>query len=95
MTIDELKKKKSEILKLADVYGVKSIKIFGSVARHQSSAKSDIDFLIEMDDNKTILDRIGFKLRLEDLLNSSVDVVLLNSLKKEIRDTLEQEALMI
>ncbi len=68
MGIKELKEYKTEILRLAFKCGVKDVEVFGSVARNEYDTNSDIDFLVEMQIGKTLLDRLAFKNELEALL---------------------------
>lgn len=76
--------------------GVKSLALFGSVARNEARPDSDVDFLIEADFDK--LPSWGFadiRLRLRDLLNREVDLANPNLLKPRIRDHILQEAILI
>mgnify|MGYP001609880589 FL=1 len=75
MGIEVLKDKRAEILRLAAQYGVERMRIFGSLARGQATPDSDIDFLVAFRRGKTLLDLIGFKQDLEELLGRKVDVV--------------------
>ncbi len=56
-------------------YGVKKAAVFGSVARGEQTKKSDIDFLIELEDGRTLFDLGGLKVDLEKILNKKVDLV--------------------
>jgi predicted nucleotidyltransferase len=48
MTLDELRRsKKQEILRIATGYGASNVRVFGSVARGESSPASDIDFMVD------------------------------------------------
>ena len=75
MGIEILKDKRDEILRLAARYGVERMRIFGSLARGQATQDSDIDFLAAFRRGKTLLDLVGFKQDLEQLLGRKVDVV--------------------
>ncbi|MDJ0577070.1 MAG: nucleotidyltransferase domain-containing protein, partial [Xenococcaceae cyanobacterium MO_234.B1] len=52
-----LKEKRSEILEIAKNHGASNIRIFGSVARDEATANSDIDFLMDIEPGKNLLDR--------------------------------------
>jgi uncharacterized protein len=81
LTLDTLRReKKAEILRLAEVRGGRNVRVFGSVARGDNGENSDVDFLVEFEAGRTLLDLIGLKLDLQDLLGASVDVVTPNSL---------------
>jgi uncharacterized protein len=73
--------KKDEILRLAEIRGGRNVRVFGSVARGDNGENSDVDFLVEFETGRTLLDLIGLKLDLQDLLGASVDVVTPNSLR--------------
>jgi predicted nucleotidyltransferase len=85
MSKEEIKKYLTEYLKKK---GVLKASIFGSLARGESSSASDIDILVKLDKNKTLLDLIGLKLELEELLNQKVDVLTYNSLHPLLRENI-------
>ena len=88
--IDELKKRKAEILRIAEQYGAKNIRIFGSFARGEDNAKSDADFLVKMEGS--LVKRIAFIQELEELLGRKVDIVTERSVHWFVRDRILQEA---
>ena len=67
--------KKDEILKIASAHGVRQIRLFGSVVREEETPESDLDFLVEFEPERSLLDHVGLKQDLEDLFGRSVDVV--------------------
>lgn len=83
--------KKKQIIEIASEYGVKSIKIFGSVARGEEDQNSDIDFLVDFEDGRTLFDLIALKNELEKLLNKSVDIVTEESIHHTIRENIIRE----
>ena len=66
-------------------HGVRDLRVFGSTARGEDSADSDIDLLVELDRGRTLLDLIGFKQDAETILGVRVDVVAPRFLKEPIR----------
>jgi uncharacterized protein len=89
-----LQEKKEEIENIAAKHGAYNLRIFGSVAREEETATSDIDFLIDYDINKiTAWFPGGLIQDLETLLNRKVDVVTANSLHYIIRDKVFNEAI--
>ena len=88
-----LKEKRLEILKIAKNYGASNIRIFGSVARDEATANSDIDFLMDIEPGKNLLDRIALIQDLEDLLGCKVDVAKPEILHESIREKVLQEAM--
>jgi uncharacterized protein len=90
-----LNQKKADILRLAAQYGARNLRLFGSVARHESGLESDIDFLVEFESGRTLFDHIGLIQGLEDLLGRKVDVVTEKSLHLLIRDEVLAEAVAL
>lgn len=88
----ELTQKREKILELANRHGAKNIRVFGSVARGEADTASDIDFLVEMEPGRSLLDIGGLLMDLQDLLGQSVDVVTENGLKPHMRERVRREA---
>jgi predicted nucleotidyltransferase len=96
MDIEELlKEKRKEILQLAAQHGAKNVKVFGSVARGEADAQSDVDFLVEMEPGRSLLDMGGLLMDLQDLLGRKVDVVSVKGLRARIRDRVLREAVPV
>ena len=82
LTLDILRReKKAAILHLAGKHGARNIRVFGSVARGDNGETSDVDFLVEFDEGRTLFDLIDFRLDLRELLGVDVDIVTPNSLR--------------
>ncbi|MBI4971133.1 MAG: nucleotidyltransferase family protein [Candidatus Omnitrophica bacterium] len=88
-----LKKKSRLIQKIARVNSVEKLRIFGSVATGEATGKSDVDFLVRMKRGRDLLDLIGFKQDMEDLLGHKVDVVTERGLSPYLRDRILDEAM--
>ncbi|MBX3576877.1 MAG: nucleotidyltransferase domain-containing protein [Rhizobiaceae bacterium] len=73
--------------------GVTHAAVFGSVARGEERADSDIDIAVELDDSKvlTIYDYVGVKHAVEDLFEGRADVVNRAGLKPYIRERVERD----
>jgi predicted nucleotidyltransferase len=96
MGINELlKQKREEILRIAAKHGARNIRVFGSVARGEGDEKSDIDFLVEMEAGRSLLDMGGLLMDLRELLGRDVDVVTERGLKERIRDRVLREAVAV
>lgn len=65
--------------------GVKSLELFGSVARNEARYDSDIDLLVEISESMSLFQFISIKLYLQDLLNFPVDLGTKDSLHKDLR----------
>lgn len=92
ITTTILKEKRSEILKIASRHGVKTILVFGSCARGDARANSDVDFLIEVGGPTTPWFPGGLVAELEGLLGCQVDVVEADALRTSIRKEVLGEA---
>lgn len=95
--------KKSEALELiqahkahlAREYGVTDLAVFGSVARGDAGADSDIDILVGFDGPATSRRYFGVQFYLEDLLDCPVDLVTQKALRPELRPYITKEAVYV
>ncbi len=90
--IERIKKKREEILRIATQHGARNIRLFGSLVRGEADEKSDIDFLVEMESGRSLLDMGGLLMDLQELLGREVDVVTDRGLHKRIRERVLREA---
>ena len=72
-------------------YKVREIGVFGSAARGEQKQSSDIDVLVDFDENADLFDLVGLGLFLEETLGQKVDVVPRRALRKEFRDSVLRE----
>ena len=82
-----------EILRVAHSHGARAVRVFGSRARGDATAESDLDLLISLEPGRSLLDVVAIKQDLEDLLGFSVDVVTEGGLSPYLRDRILAEAL--
>jgi predicted nucleotidyltransferase len=75
LTLEELRARRDEILRIAAARGARNVRVFGSVARGEARVGSDVDFLVEMAPDRTVLDLSELILDLEEALGYKVDVV--------------------
>jgi uncharacterized protein len=87
--------RREEILALAAHYGASNVRLFGSLARGAAHAQSDVDLLVTLADDRSLLDLVGLWQDLEALLGHSVDVVTDRSLHERIRERVLQEAVAL
>ena len=92
MGIEELRRRRDEILRLAAQRGARHIRIFGSVARGEADDRSDVDFLVELEKGRSLFDLGGLLMDLQTLLGLPVDVVTEKGLKSRIRNRVMDEA---
>jgi hypothetical protein len=93
--LDLVNHKREQILQVAARRGARNVRIFGSVAREEDDAHSDIDFLVEMDAGRSLFDLGGLQAELEDVLGCRVDVVTERGLKNRIRSRVLDEAVPV
>jgi uncharacterized protein len=87
-----LKEKRAAILESARRHGARNVRVFGSVARGDYDDQSDLDFLVEMEPGRSLLDHASLLLDLQGLLGRKVDVVSDKGIKARMRDRVLKEA---
>ena len=87
-----LESKKGEIRSIAAKHGAHNVRIFGSVALGKAKDDSDVDFLVDMEQGRTLLDQGGLLIDLRNLLGVEVDVVTVHGLRPRIRERVLREA---
>ena len=96
MTVDALlEEKRGDILRIAARYGARHVRVFGSVARGEADAQSDVDFLVDLEAGRSLLDLGGLQYELKSLLERPVDVVTERGLKARIRERVLREAVPV
>jgi hypothetical protein len=95
-TLEELRARREEILALAEKYGAYNVRVFGSVARGEPHAESDVDLLVDQDWSRlSSWGGMGLIVDLEDLLGCRVDVATVDELKPRIRTRVLKEAVLL
>ena len=87
-----LEESREEILRIATRYGARNVRVFGSVARGEEGPDSDVDFLVQFDADRSLLDHVGLVQELEDLLGRKVQVTTEDALHWYIRDRVLEQA---
>ena len=80
---------------IREQYRVKEVSLFGSFVRGEDKPDSDIDLLIDFDNDADLFDLIGVADFLENKLYRKVDVISKKGLRKELRDMVFREAIQI
>lgn len=89
-TLDELRARRDEIFAIAARWGATNVRVFGSVARGEATDGADVDLLVDLEPERTLLDLGGLLMDLRDLLGVPVDVG--TDVKPRIRERVLAEA---
>lgn len=92
MRIEEVKEK---ILPILQRHGVKKVGLFGSFVRDEMREDSDIDILVEIENDMGLLDFVGLKLEIEEALGMKVDLVEYSTIKPLLRERIMSEQVPI
>ena len=87
-----LKQRRGEIIRIAHQYGVHNIRIFGSVRKETERPDSDVDFLVDLEKGRSLLDLGGMVFDLQQLLGRNVDIVTEKGLHWYLKETILNEA---
>jgi uncharacterized protein len=90
--LDALRRLRGEILDLAARHGARNVRIFGSVARGDDRADSDVDFLVDVEPGRTLLDVIALEQDLQSLLGRHVSVLTEGGLSPYLQQRILAEA---
>ena len=92
MNLEQIRRRRIEIERIAKRYGAHDVRIFGSVARGEAKPESDVDVLVSFEPERSLLDVAGFEQDLEELLGCEVDVVEVGGISPYIEDRILAEA---
>jgi len=90
-----LRFKRKKILQIAARHGARKVRVFGSVARGTARRGSDVDFLVEMEEGRSLLDHAALILDLERLLKRPVDVASERGLRRPLRKEVFRDAIAL
>jgi predicted nucleotidyltransferase len=91
--LDELVARREELLKVGRAHGATSVRIFGSTARGTAGPASDVDFLVELEPGRTLLDLVALGREWGALLSRRADVTTPRALHPLLADRILAEAL--
>lgn len=84
-----------QLWEVARRHGVVRLRVFGSWARGDAEAHSDVDFLVRLETGRDLLDLVGLKQDMEDLVGRSVDVVEEDGMSPYMKDSILRDALVL
>lgn len=88
-----LRRRRRALLEVLRREGARKPRVFGSVARGEEGPTSDIDLLVDLDPEATLLDLARIRRRVEEVVGASVDVAVPEMLKEAVRARAEREAI--
>jgi predicted nucleotidyltransferase len=94
-TLEALRARREQIMTIAARHGARNIRVFGSVARGDANADSDVDILIELDLGRSLFDLGGLAADVQELLGCNVDIVSERSLRPRFRSRVLAEAIAL
>lgn len=87
-----LEQKREEILRIAAKYGARNVRVFGSMVHDRVAGDSDIDLLVDLEAGRSLLDQVGLKQELEELLGRNVDAVVEGGISPYLEERILSEA---
>lgn len=91
-TLADLRQRREELVAIARRHGASNLRVFGSVARGTQRAGSDIDLLVDLDPDRSLLDLGGLLMDLQDALGCAVDIGEGAAVRQPWRQDVEAEA---
>lgn len=90
---DKLRRQRRRLLDAAERHGISDLRAFGSLARGEATAESDVDLLVNLKPGHTLLDLAAFRREAGEILDLPVDVATTDMLKGRVRDEVLSEAI--
>jgi len=92
ITKADILKRREEIIAVAQRNGASNVRIFGSVARGDTTAQSDLDLIVRFEPNRSLMDHAMLIEELQELLGVKVDVVSEGDLRDRFQNRVLKEA---
>jgi predicted nucleotidyltransferase/DNA-binding XRE family transcriptional regulator len=88
-----LRQRRRSVLACAARHGASNVRVFGSAARGEDQAESDVDLVVDLDRNTGLFSLEALRRELSEILGVSVDVAPSDSLRPRVREVVEREAI--
>jgi uncharacterized protein len=95
LTKADIFQRRDEILAVARRYGASNVRLFGSVARGDATADSDLDLIVRFEPNRSLLDQGGLLMDLQELLGVEVDVIDEDAMRPRFRQHVLKEVVAL
>lgn len=92
VALNDILSRRDEILRIASRHGAHNVRVFGSVVRGEAGEDSDVDFLVSLDHDRSLIDHVALAQDLEDFFGCKVDVVTEVALHRLVREHVLAEA---
>jgi len=93
--LDAVKARRNDILAVAAKHGAKNVRLFGSIVSGTARPDSDVDFLVEMERGRSLIDLVELGDDLESLLQREVDIVTDGGVSPFMKDRIYREAVAL
>jgi predicted nucleotidyltransferase len=95
LTLDHLRQRRDQIIALAGRHGARNVRVFGSVARGDAVAGSDLDLVVDFEPGRSLMDHGELIMDLEAILGCRVDVVSARGLRDRFRERVLADAVVL
>jgi predicted nucleotidyltransferase len=92
ITKSDILTRRDQILAVARRHGAFAVRIFGSVARGDTTERSDVDLIVRFEPGRSLLDHGGLLMDLQELLGVKVDVIDEEAMRPRFREHVLKEA---
>jgi len=92
MVLEALRSRRRAILEAAARHGARNVRVFGSTVRGDAGPSSDVDFLVDIEPGRSLLDVVGLEQDLEELLGRPVEVLTDGGLSPYLQERILAEA---
>jgi hypothetical protein len=87
-----VEQQRDAIFRIAAQHGARNVRVFGSAARDEATDENDIDLLVDLEPDRSLLDQVALKQDLEELLGCTVDVVVEGGISPYLEQQILAEA---
>lgn len=91
----EVRRHRRELRELARGHGARNLRVFGSTARGEAHADSDVDLLVDLEPGRTLLDLVALRRGVSEILGRPADVFTIDMLRDAARDNAEHDAVPV